>query len=464
MKNKISRLYNWLFDNLSVPKILSISFLFVIFVGTILLALPISNLTKDVTLLDHLFTATTSTCVTGLLTVTVKNQYTLFGKFIIMCMIQIGGLGLMTVISVVLLFTNAKLNFKERLLLKDALNKMDFSSISQYVKSIFKFTFVFESIGAFVYFLAFYFMEGIPFIESIGHAIFLSISAFCNAGIDCFGSTSLLNFQTNPIIILNTSFLIIIGGIGFAVWFDYYYQLRMLYRLRNKVYALRSKLKIHTKLVTYLTLALIFGGMFIILILEYNNSLVHLSLFDKIVNAFFNSVTLRTAGFFTIDYSILHRVTKVIMIGFMLIGGSPGGTAGGIKTTTFFLLIYAVYNEFNQKERLHIFNRHIKKSNFIKAYTIFGIYLLFIIITWLIMLCIESYDSIDLLYEIVSAIATVGLTIGITSSLSTVGKLIIIFLMFIGRVGPITILYSIAGDSKNNDNALKYPSTEIIVG
>ena len=193
MKNKISKLYNWLFDNLSVPKILSISFLFVIFVGTILLSLPISNLTKDVTLLDHLFTATTSTCVTGLLTVTVKNQYTLFGKFIIMCMIQIGGLGLMTVISVVLLFTNAKLNFKERLLLKDALNKMDFSSISQYVKSIFKFTFVFESIGALVYFLAFYFMEGIPFIESIGHAIFLSISAFCNAGIDCFGSTSLLS-------------------------------------------------------------------------------------------------------------------------------------------------------------------------------------------------------------------------------------------------------------------------------
>ena len=464
MREKIEQLWSSMFNYLSIPKILILSFLLLIFFGTFLLMLPISNIAEPVPFLDNLFTATSATCVTGLLTTTVLTQYSIFGRFVILLLIQFGGLGLMTFISVMLLLMNAKLDFRERNLLKDALNKMDFEDISHYVISIFKYTFVFEGVGALILALDLYFKWDFGLFEAIAHGIFLSISAFCNAGIDCFGATSLLGFQSDPIVVLTVALLIILGGIGFAIWFDYHQRLKVLTHIHNHLQDLKSRLKIHTKLVTFLTIALLSTGTIGILLLEYNNALANLSFGNKLLNAFFNSTTLRTAGFFTIDYSVLHRSTKLLMILFMLIGGSPGGTAGGIKTTTFFLLILIVYTELKGERHMRIFKHHVKKRNFIKAYTVLFFYLFSIFIAFFILLATEPFDSLDILFEIVSAIGTVGLTIGITSSLSVIGKLCIIILMFIGRVGPITIAYTFTSESKYAKNLIQYPKTEIIVG
>lgn len=461
MGKLLGHLRHYIFSHFSVAKILTLSFLFLIISGTILLMMPFSNLKEPLPLIDNLFTATSATCVTGLLTNVVKDQYTVFGRFVILMLIQIGGLGLMTFISVVLLFMKTKLEFKERLLLKDALNKLDFSDIRLYIISIFKYTFVFESVGALL--LSMVFIKEFGVLNGIGHAIFLSISAFCNAGIDCFGSSSLLIYQNNPIVILTVAMLIIFGGIGFAVWFDYRAKIGFLFHFKKNKNNTPKRFTLHTKMVTIVTLGLLLGGTLLILVFEYNNALADLSFSDKIMNSFFNSTTLRTAGFFSIDYSILHRITKIVMIVFMLIGGSPGGTAGGIKTTTFFLLLYVAVSEFKGHEHMHIYGRHIGKKNFIKAYIIFAFYLLTILFAFMILLCTEPFESLDILFEVVSAIGTVGLTIGITADLSIVGKIVIILLMFIGRVGPITIAYSFRNDHKN-EMGIKYPRTEIIVG
>ncbi len=453
-----------MFDRFSVPKILIFSFLVLILSGTFLLMLPISNIGEPLPFIDNLFTATSATCVTGLLTTTILDQYTIFGRFVVLVLIQFGGLGLMTVISVMLLLMNAKLDFKERSLLKDALNKMDFEDIRTYVISIFRYTFIFEGIGALILGTSLYLTGNFNLVEAVAQGIFLSISAFCNAGIDCFGSTSLMMYQSHPVIVITVALLIILGGIGFAIWFDYHQRLKVFIRTKNHLINNQHRLRIHTKLVTILTISLLGIGMFGILILEYNNALADLTFGDKLLNAFFNSATLRTAGFFTIDYSIILRSTKVLMIILMFIGGSPGGTAGGIKTTTFFLLILIVYTDLKDERHMRIFKHHVRKRNFIKAYTVFFLYIVAVFAAWFIMLSTEQFESLDILFEIVSAIGTVGLTTGITASLSTVGKICIILLMFMGRVGPITIAYTFTTESKYARNLIKYPKTEIIVG
>lgn len=450
----------FLFAHFKPTTTLVLSFAFLILSGTLLLALPISN-TTSVPLIDHLFTATTSTCVTGLVTVVVADQYTVFGQFVVLALIQLGGLGLMTVISVILLFMHNKLELKERLLLKDALNKMDFSNISAFIKGIIRFTLFFEGIGALLLMLVFIPQYGL--VRGIWYSVFISISAFCNAGIDNIGPLSLLPYQNNPIVVLTVACLIIFGGLGFTVWFDIKNNLGILYNFRKKLKKLRLKFQMHSKIVIYVTIGLLLSGTILIFLIEYNNSLAGLSFPSKVMNAFFQSTTLRTAGFFTIDITIIHRITRLIMVIYMLIGGSPGGTAGGIKTTTFFLLCLMTITQIKKRDEMRTFKRHIPKSNFIGAFIIFAGYLFAVLLAWLIMLCTEGFDPLDILFEIASAIGTVGLTVGITPSLSFIGKCVIILLMFIGRVGPITVAYAM-GRKHKKDVELKYPNAEIIVG
>ena len=458
MKRVLLKLRSYVVNKFSVAKILASSFLFMIIMGTLLLSLPISNNREVLPLIDNLFTATSATCVTGLLTTVALEQYSVFGRFVILILIQFGGLGLMSFISIVLMFIKTKLEFKERMLMKDALNKMDFSDLRHYIYGIFKFTFFFEILGALI--MSPVLIAEYDFLGGIAQSIFLSVSAFCNAGIDCFGATSLMAYQNNPIIVFTMTALIITGGLGFAVWFDYKEKLGLLVRFKKNVY---KKLNIHTKLVTAITVSLILFGMVFIFVAEYNNSMASLSLPSKIMNSFFNSVTLRTAGFYTIDYSVLNRITKVFMCIFMLIGGSPGGTAGGIKTTTFFLLIIMTISDIRNEKHMHVYGKHILKKNFIKAYVVFIFYLASIILAFMTLLVSENFDALDLLFEIVSAIGTVGLSTGLTPLLSGFGKVVIIVLMFIGRVGPITIAYSLR-KSTRNDTGIRYPQTEIMVG
>lgn len=458
MKNKESK---WRLKKSRPELTLAFSFLIVILVGAFLLSLKVSNVNGKIDFIDALFVSTSSTCVTGLVTVTPASQFTLFGQVVILLLIQIGGLGFMTFISVLLLFMRAKLDFKEKLLLKDALNKEDFQGVGRYIKSIILYTFCFEIIGFFLIFTQLYQGENVA-LEAF-QSLFLSISAFCNAGIDILGPSSLMIYQSNIVINLTVSALIIMGGIGFAVWFDFASNSRLFHHFKKKNDFFRRRLRINTRIVLIMTAILISSGTVLIFLTEYNNALAELSLFDKIQASFFNSVTLRTAGFFTIDYSILKDATKLVMIVFMLIGGSPGGTAGGMKTTTFFLLIYAMVSLVNERNKIRVFKREVALSNIIKAFVIFFMYMSIILIGAFTITLIDNYSFIDILFEVVSALATVGLSIGITSSLSLGSKIIIIVLMFIGRLGPITIALSLKRRAKN-DKGISYPVTEIVVG
>lgn len=463
MYKQLSKLKEKLFRKLSVPKLLVLSFIAVIFLGSILLFLPfMHNEGITINYLDSLFIATSATCVTGLVTVVVNDTFNFFGKIIILLLIQIGGLGLMTFISVALLFIKGKLDFKERLLLKDSLNKENFRNIGSYIKNIVKYSFLIELIGSI--FLMFVFIPKYGLFEGIFNSFFLSVSAFCNAGIDVIGASSLIPLQTNFIVNFTIMLLIIMGGLGYAVWFDISNNLGILIKTKTELTNFYRNLKIHTKLVVILTLFLIFFGALFIFIFEYNNALLEYNILDKIQISLFNSVSLRTAGFATFDYSILLNPTKLIMILFMLIGGSPGGTAGGIKTTTFFLLIMVIYSEFKDSKETIIYHRQINKENYLKAFTVLNFYTVAIFAALIILGFSDSnLLFIDLFFEIASAIATVGLSVGITSSLSVIGKIIIILLMFIGRLGPITIAYSIKV-KKQNELKIKHPLVDINVG
>ena len=448
--------------NFKTSQLLALSFLLVILVGTILLSLPISQTGYEkVTLLDALFTATTSTCVTGLMTVNASLHFNLFGQIVILCMIQIGGLGLMIFIALIMLFINGKLDLSNIELLKDAFNKDDSKDVSKFIQSIIKYTIASEFIGFLLILSQLFDGTG----GSVFKSLFLAISSFCNAGIEILGTSSLMAYDTNVVINLTVCLLIVLGGLGFIVWFDLAENLKLWFKLKYRFKTFASKLKIHTKIVLIMTLSLILLGAGVTLALEYNNVLSHLGLYDKIQASFFNSVTLRTAGFYTIDNSLLRDPTKVFMSIFMVIGASPGGTGGGLKTTTLFVILLSMLTEIKGKKNVHVFNYHITHHNIIKAMTICGMYVLLILFTSMVMSGFEpQYHYIDILFEITSAIGTVGLSTGITPFLTSMSKIILILLMFIGRVGPVTILISISGKGKTIDSRIKYPSSEIIVG
>ena len=443
---------------LNASIILVSSFIFVILVGTILLSLPISQVNK-VSIIDAAFTSVSATCVTGLMTINNYADLTVFGQIVVLIMIQIGGLGLMSFISIFMMAIKNKLDYSNRSLLKDMLNRDSSYDISGFLKAIIKYSLVIELSGFLLLLSQLY--DGS--IYSIFQSLFLSISSFCNAGMDILSYTSLLEYQSNIVINLTVITLIVLGGLGFAIWFDITNELKICTKMKYRLSHFFKSLKPHTKIVLIMTSSLLLTGTILTFVFEYNNALKDLSLSNKILASLFNSVTLRTAGFYTIDNSILKDSSKIFMSIFMLVGGSPGGTAGGFKTTTLFLMVYAIYSELHGRINMHLFNRHITKRNFIKASTIITLYALFVVVAMLILTNIESFSSIDILFEVCSAIGTVGLTIGITPFLTSAGKIIIMLLMFSGRVGPTTLLLSMRNKKDDNKN-IKYPKTEIMVG
>lgn len=439
--------------------VLVLSFLFVIITGTILLSLPISQ-TNSISILDAAFTSVSATCVTGLLTINCLYDLTLFGQIVVLIMIQIGGLGLMSFISIFLMSLNRKLDFSNRSLIKDMLNRDSFEDISAFLIAIIKYSFIIEFIGFVLLLTQIY--NGNAY--SIFEALFLSISSFCNAGIEITSRSSLMGYQTNILVNFVVMALIVLGGLGFAVWFDITRNLKICLKMKYRIEYFFNSLKPHTKIVLIMTSTLLVTGTLLTMLFEYNNALYGLSFTEKLMSSLFNSVTLRTAGFYTIDNSVLVNPTKIFMSIFMLIGGSPGGTAGGIKTTTIFLAIYAIYSEIDGRKNMHLFNKHITKRNFIKASTIISLYVVFVVVSMILLTSIEKFDSLDLLFEACSAIGTVGLTIGITPTLTAVGKIIIMILMFVGRVGPVTLLVSMKNNKNSENENIKYPMTEIMVG
>lgn len=451
---------------IGATRIIVLSFVFVIIIGTLLLSLPIAQEADHIPLIDNLFTATSATCVTGLVTLVVKDSYTLFGELVILGLIQIGGLGLMSILAIFITLARQKLAYREKTMLKDALNKIDLDDIGKFLKGIFVYTFIFEGIGFF--FLSLQFIPEFGLLEGTYQALFTAISAFCNAGIDVIGSNSLANYVTNPLVNLTISSLIITGGLGFTVWIDIYMNLKEVIKNKLGFRTFHRRLLIHSKVVIGMTVLLLLSGMFMILLFDGGNSAVMGSLnpTDRLLVAFFNSTTLRTAGFSTINYGLLARGTLLVMSIFMFIGGSPGGTAGGIKTTSFFTLVYFIANKFKGKDHLILYRREISHENVNKSIMVIGFSITVVLLGLLLLSFTEPHlDFVALLFEAFSAFGTVGLSTGITMLLSLAGKIVIILLMFIGRVGALAMVVTVVGNAKKRKvSSVEYPHAELLVG
>lgn len=445
---------------LSTTHIILLSFLFAIFAGTVLLYLPISSANgQSVNFIDALFTATTSTCVTGLVTVPTVSTWSTFGHVIILCLIQIGGLGVITIMSALMILLHRKMGIGDQLLLQDAFNLNSLSGLSNFVKKVVIGTLIIEGIGALGYMTVFIPKFG---LKGIWVSVFTSISAFCNAGIDIIAENSLCNYATNPVVNIVTCCLIIFGGIGYIVWWDI---IRVIKLSKVKSVKFFIDLTLHSKIAITTTLILIIVGACLIFIFEYHNpqTLQNYSLFEKIEISLFQSVTTRTAGFATIPQENLTNASSIICLFLMFVGGSPVGTAGGVKTVTIAVIVAAAIASIRNKEEADMFDRRLSKKAVIKALSVVGMSFTIMFASTVALSVVVDANAIDIMYETASATATVGLTRNLTYSLNTIGKIIIILTMYFGRVGPISLAASF-GKKKENHHLIINPTEEISVG
>ena len=446
---------------LSTIHIIMLSFLVVILIGSVLLALPISTKSgKPVSYLDALFTATTSTCVTGLVTLPTVTTWSWFGQIVILLLIQIGGLGLITICAGIILALNKKFGLKESQLLQDAFNLNSLSGLASFVKRVLVGTVIVEGVGALLY--MFVFVPEFGF-KGVWISIFNSVSAFCNAGIDIVSENSLVAYATNPLMNVVTELLIVLGGLGYIVWWDV---LRVLKQWNNLKWKCFQKLTLHSKIVLSATAALVFGGAICIFIFEYNNPLTigNYSLFDKIQVSLFQSITTRTAGFATIPQENLTNASAILCLLLMFIGGSPVGTAGGIKTVTIIVLLATAHSTIKNKNEVSLFNRNLPKQITRKAVAVtFMSFAIMFISTILLAAVTTNATALDIAYETVSATATVGLSRNFTSFVTNWGKIILIFTMYFGRVGPISLAFAFKSRKEVAD-VIKNPTEDISVG
>lgn len=445
---------------ISTTHIILLSFLIAILMGTVLLSLPISSANgKAAPFIDALFTATTSTCVTGLVVTPTVSSWSVFGQVVILILIQIGGLGVITIISGLMILMHKKMGIGDRLLLQDALNLNSLSGLVRFVKRVVTGTFIIEGIGALIYMTVFIPEFG---AKGIWISVFTSVSAFCNAGIDIIAENSLCDYALNPVINIVTCALIVLGGIGYIVWWDV---LRVLKKSQtNKVKFFRD-LTLHSKIAITATLILIFVGAAFIFAFEYNNpqTIGNYTLLQKIEVSLFQSVTTRTAGFATVPQENLTNASSIVCLLLMFIGGSPVGTAGGIKTVTFAVIIVSAIASIRNKEDSEVFGRRLSKQAVSKATAVTCMSFIIVFISTILLSAVTQANALDVIYETVSATATVGLTKNITPSLGVAGKLIIIATMYLGRVGPISLAVAFK-QSKDNQNIVKNPIEEISVG
>ncbi len=462
MKKQYQRFKAWI-STKSPTQQIALSFLGVILVGTFLLMLPISNALPLLPFIDYIFTATSAVCVTGLSTLVVSTQFTLFGKIIMIILMQIGGLGLMTLIAIFLIFIEGKLTLSTKKAMSEAVNRNNFHDFYHFIQAIVKYTAFFEIIGIII--LAAHFIPEFGLGEGLFNAVFISVSAFCNAGFDPFGANSLANYVSDPIIILTVAALIVMGGLGFGVWFDFSQGSKLIFRGKQKVRYVLKHFQVHVKLVIWMTVMLIVSGFIFFVLFEFSNpdSFGPLSLWDKLLNALFHSITLRTAGFSFLNVGNFRVYTLLFMMVYMVIGGSPGGTAGGFKTTTFAILFLMVIAELRGKDSITVYNRSIGRDQFRKAFIIVVILLSILFVGIVLLTITDPFTLPQIAFEAASAIATVGLSTGITPDLSVLGKWIIILLMFIGRIGPLTMILSINTNTKKGIE-VNYPKADILIG
>ena len=444
----------------STTQIIMLSFLGAILLGSALLVLPFSTKSgESVDYIDALFTAVSATCVTGLVTLPTVATWSVFGQIVILILIQIGGLGVITITAGLMVAIHRKMGLKDSQLLSDALNVSTLSGLAEFVKKMLLGTFIIEGVGALMYMIVF-----IPDFgaKGIWISIFNSVSAFCNAGIDIVAENSLCNYATNPLVSIVTCLLIILGGLGYVVWWDI---IRVLKDVKRTKFRCVFKLTLHSKIVLVSTFALILIGGVSILAFEYNNPLTlkNYNFFDKMQIAFFQSITTRTAGFATLPQENLTNASSIICIILMFIGGSPVGTAGGIKTVTIVVLFATTIATVRGKNEVTLFQRNLSKQVTRKAVAVaFSSFIIVALSTILLSLSTDA-PALDVVFETVSATATVGLSRNLTSSLNVWGKLILSATMYFGRIGPISLATSF-NLKKENINIIKNPTEDVRLG
>jgi len=438
-------------NNISAPKVLLGGFAGVIILGTILLLLPFSTVESgSMGIIDAFFTATSAVCVTGLVVVDTGTYFTLFGQLVILLLIQIGGLGFMTIASIIAVVLGKRITLKERLLLQESLNQLSMQGIVKFTIKVILFSLIFEMVGATI--LALRFSKFFPWPRAIYYGFFHAISAFNNAGFDLMGNfSSLTGFREDYIVNFTVMGLIILGGLGFFVLVDIFNKKKI------------RTLTLHSKLVLATSFLLILFGFLVSFIFEFSGGFSDLSLPGKFLAALFQSVTTRTAGFNTIEIPKLRMATQFFLIILMFIGASPGSTGGGIKTTTFASLILAVKGILKSEEEDVIFERTLNKEIIKKSIAVTFVSLWIVIISTVSLALTEHVTFLTLLFEATSAFGTVGLSLGITPHLSLAGKMTIIFTMFAGRVGPLTLVLALA-EQKKKPVAIKYVEEKITIG
>jgi len=437
-------------------RVIAASFLGIILTGTVLLILPVSSSAHNTTgFLTALFTATSATCVTGLVVVDTATYWSGFGQTVILLLIQIGGLGFMTIISIFFFAMRRHVGLRERMVIMQSFNLNELDGVVRLIRHILIGTLFFEGIGAIV--LTARFIPEFGFLKGLWRGVFHSVSAFCNAGFDIIGSrngvSGIMNYADDPVILLAISALLIIGGLGFFVWED-------IYRKRGL-----RKLQIHSKIAMIVTAILLIGGTVVYLSVEWTNTgtLGDFSLGKKIINAFFQSATTRTAGFNSLDQAALTDVGKAFTILLMLIGGGSGSTAGGIKTVTFGILLLSVFSTLRGRRDLVVFKRRIEQRQIINALALVTVCVMVTVVGGMAISAAEGLPFMDSFFETVSAYGTVGLSTGITAQLGVFSRCVIIICMFFGRVGVMTV--SIALMFRNGAAAeVTYPTDKVMIG
>jgi len=415
-----------------------------------LLNLPAASSTgKSIGFIDALFTATSATCVTGLIVLNTGKDFSTFGQLIILILLQCGGLGIMTMSTMFAFLVGKRISLRQRLIMQESLNQFSIGGLVHLAKFILIFTVIIEGAGATILF--FCWQKNYSPVQALYLGVFHSISAFCNAGFSLF-SDSIMRYRGDLIINLTFMALIILGGIGFLVL------------LELLQYGKKETLSLHTKLVLKISFILILIGFIGVYLIEYSNPLTlgNLNLSEKIYSSIFQSITARTAGFNTIHIGSMLNPTLFLIIILMFIGASPGSTGGGIKTTTFSLLILYVWSSLTGKEGINLFKRRVSPDIIPKALAVITLSLALVVTMTILLSYVEGEDFIKILFEVVSAFATVGLSTGITPSLSTAGKIIIIITMFAGRLGPLGLALSLI--QKREPEVIKYPEEKVMVG
>ena len=447
-----------LLRQLDSSQIITLGFLTVILFGAVILSLPICSADFTFTpFVDSLFTATSAVCITGLTAVSTAYHWNILGKLIILMLIQIGGIGFMSMVTMLFIAVGKKITLKERIVIQESFNLSQRHGLVSFTIYIFKFSFVVELIGA--------------FFRGIFYGIFHSVSAFCNAGFDILGDNSLIPFSGDVIVNITVMCLIVVGGLGFPVYSDFTTHLKFAKEHKLHINYVVKKLRLHSKIALITTAVLIiFGGLFFF-IAEYFNpyTIGNFSFFHKIMASLFQSVTLRTAGFDSMGQGNMTYASKVISIVLMYIGGSPASTAGGVKTVTSAILFLAVWAVIRGRESINVFHKNIPFYTLQKALAVVMMMVTItigasVIMTWTEARTPIHMEYLDILFEVVSAQCTVGLTTGITHFLSNGGKIVLILCMYMGRLGPISVAIALTKNKKHNKNYIHFPEDKLLVG